>query len=281
MKSRSAQKDAGVYKTKALKISALCALLIILVLFIAKPPGVLARILWQQTRLAPLATFLAPSDATLRFEIGNYYFGGGAYDTEKAETYFRKALELDPSLQGPHYQLARIEFVRGDFYSAEVEINIELSQHPDFGRSHYVRGLIYGYSGRLKEAETEFKEFLKWKPESWAGNNDLAWIYFQEGKYKEARDAARAGLTIAPNNPWLLNSLGVALLNIDDKKGAKEAFIKALAILNSMTEADWGAAYPGNNPKVYGDGLAKMKESIQKNLALLDGVDSQKPSPLW
>ncbi len=31
----------------------------------------------------PLATFVAPQDAALRFKIGNYYYGGGAYDTKK------------------------------------------------------------------------------------------------------------------------------------------------------------------------------------------------------
>jgi len=236
------------------------------------------RFVWSHTRQATLATFVAPQDSVLRFEIGNYYFGGGAYDTEKAEGYFRTALALDPQLQGPHYQLARIYFVQGQFYSALLEINEELELHPDFGRSHYVRGLIYGYTGKLALAEEDFKAFLIWKPESWAGNNDLAWIYFQEGKYKEARDTARVGLKIAPGNPWLLNSLGVALLNTGEKKEAKDAFIQSLLVLSSMTESDWGRAYPGNNPMVYGSGLSQMKESIQKNLQLLSNGDTGAPS---
>ncbi|MDP2655313.1 MAG: tetratricopeptide repeat protein, partial [bacterium] len=119
----------------------------------------------------------------------------------------------------------------------------------------------------------DFKEFLKWKPDSWAGHNDLAWIYFQEGKYKEARDTALSGLAIAPNNPWLLNSLGVALLNIGDKTGAKDAFTKALEILKTMNEESWGSAYPGNDPMIYGEGFTQMRESIEANLKLLDAGD--------
>ncbi len=237
-----------------------------------------AQTVWASTHIAPLATLRAPRDAALRFEIGNYYFGGGGYDTTKAVTHFRAALVLDPMLEGPHYQLARIHFVQGDFYKATYEIDQEILLHPDFKRSHYVRGLIYGYSGRLKEAEAEFKAFLAWKPESWAGNNDLAWIYFQEGKYREARDAARAGLIIAPDNPWLLNSLGVALLNTNDKEGAKETFDRALSVLDSMTEADWGVAYPGNDPGIYAEGFSKMKESIEENLKLLGAGDIGNPS---
>lgn len=246
-------------------------MLVIGVYFFHKPLG---WAVWQSVHAAPLAVALNGTDPALRFAIGNYYFGGGAYDTKKAESYFRAALALNPSMGGPHYQLARIYFIRGNFSAATREINKELELYPEYGRSHYVRGLIYGYSGRLAEAETEFKAFLAWKPQSWAGNNDLAWIYFQEGKYAEARDAARAGLAIDSNNPWLLNSLGVALLNTDDKNGAKEAFEKALAILETKTEREWGAAYPGNDPAIYGKGLSKMKESIQGNLRLLDAGDS-------
>ncbi len=241
------------------------------VVVVAPSPG---AFVWSHTRQATLATLLAPEDAALRFTIGNYYFGGGAYDTKKAEGYFRKALELDPNLQGPHYQLARIYFVQGDFYDATREINKELELHPDFKRSYYVRGLIYGYSGKLKEAEEDFKKFLEWKPDSWAGYNDLAWILFQEGKYKESADAAQKGLVYAPDNAWLLNSLGVSLLNLDDKNGAKEAFDKALLMAGQMNEDGWGKAYPGNNPEIYGEGFVKMKESIEQNLKLLDAVDN-------
>jgi len=229
--------------------------------------------LWTYTRISSLATLVSPDDAELQFAIGNYYFGGGAYDIQKAQEYFQRALDINPDIQGAHYQLGRTYFIQSAFFDAHREINKELELHSDFKRSYYMRGLVYGYTKRYAEAESDFKEFLKWKPESWAGYNDLAWIYFQEGKYKEAGEMARQGLKIAPDNPWLLNSLGVALLNTGEKSEAKEAFIKALAILDSMSPENWGAAYPGNNPQIYGEGFSKMKESVETNLKLLDTVD--------
>ena len=235
--------------------------------------------LWTNTKIAPLATLVSPNDARLQFEIGNYYFGGGAYDITKAQGYFERALEINPQIQGAHYQLGRTYFIQSAFYDALREINKELELHPDFKRSYYMRGLIYGYTKHYAEAESDFQEFLKWKPESWAGHNDLAWIYFQEGKYKEAAETAQEGLEIAPSNPWLLNSLGVALLNTGEKKEAKEAFTKTLAILNAMSPKDWGMAYPGNNPQIYGEGFSKMKEFVEANLKLLDTVDIGKTGP--
>lgn len=233
-----------------------------------------SRFVWKNVHTATIATALNPKDAVLRFEIGNYYFGGGVYNPERAEKYFKQALEIDSNIPGAHYQIARIYFVRGNFYTALQEINKEIELNPDFKRSYYVRGLVRGYSRNLAEAESDFKEFLKWKPESWAGWNDLAWVYFQEGKYKEARDSARKGLDIYPDNPWLLNSLGVALLNTGEKYDAKEAFAKALSVAESMVPEDWGRAYPGNNPEIYSEGLLKMKESIGNNLKLLADVNN-------
>jgi tetratricopeptide (TPR) repeat protein len=249
-----------------------CLLILFIALLVAIGAGEktsLGMSLWSYTKIASLATLVSPNDAALQLAIGNYYFGGGAYNTEKAEKHYREALELDQQLQGPHYQIARIYFVRGDFYPALKEINRELELHPDFKRSYYVRGLIYGYSDMLSEAEADFIEFLKWKPDSWAGNNDLAWIYFQGGKYKEAAEAARAGLKIAPDNAWLLNALGVALLNEGKLVEARKSLTAALVSANAMTLADWGGSYPGNNPSVYGDGLEAMKASIGRNLELI------------
>ncbi|MDO8522354.1 MAG: tetratricopeptide repeat protein [bacterium] len=268
------------------KTLALCTLAIILVTAFYTYRSGIGWIVWKYFHTAPVATVLNPNDAELQFEIGNYYFGGGlpaapwrsaqagAYDIEKAQSYFEKALEINPDIQGAHYQLGRTYFIQSGFADALREINKEIELHPDFKRSYYMRGLIYGYTKHYAEAESDFKEFLKWKPESWAGHNDLAWIYFQEGKYKETTETAREGLKIVPDNPWLLNSLGVALLNTGEKNEAKETFAKTLAILDSMSPKDWGMAYPGNNPQIYGEGLSKMKQFIQDNLKLLSVVNN-------
>ncbi|HEY4513897.1 MAG TPA: tetratricopeptide repeat protein [Candidatus Paceibacterota bacterium] len=203
------------------------------------------------------------------FNLGNNYFGNGRYDIEKAQEYFDEAVALDSELMGVHYQLARTYFIQSNFDDALGEINKEIELYPDFKRSYYVRALIYGYSGKLQEAEEDFKTFLEWKPDSWAGHNDLAWIYFQEEKFNEASDAAKSGLQYSPNNPWLLNSLGVSLMNLGDEAGAKEAFEKALAVVNSMSPQDWGSAYPGNDPILYHKGLSAMRSSVAANLSRL------------
>jgi len=240
--------------------------------------NVVSAVLWNKLGCEICVFYLRPDDPQLFFAIGNLYFGGGAYDVDRAQGYFEKSLEIDPKIAGAHYQLARIYFIRGDFYTALNEINKEIELYPDFKRSYYVRGLIYGYAKQPNKAIADFKTFLEWKPESWAGHNDLAWVYFMEGDYKNSAETAREGLKYVPNNVWLLNSLGVALLNEGNLTDAKKALTSALTLADAMTTADWGRSYPGNNPSVYGDGLDAMKASIQRNLNLIatkiGGVDN-------
>lgn len=246
------------------QISAVATLL--LVFFGAR--GTLARIAWEDYRQASLALVLNRNDAGMAFEIGNYYFNGGAYDLARAERAYARALALDPARSGPRYQLARIAFLRSDFTSALAFINEEIALHPDFTRAHYVRGLIHGYARRFSEAEADFSAFLEWKPQSWAGRNDLAWIYFAQGKFAEAEEEARIGLSFSPENPWLLTSRGTALINLDRGWEAEAVLAKALDAANQLSIEEWGRAYPGNDPALYPRGLTEMRRVIEANLAL-------------
>ncbi len=230
----------------------------------------LGWLVWDVFHGATVATALNPADASLYFAIGNASFGESrAYDLPKAEQYFLRATALDDTLPSAHYQLARVYFIEGRFFSALEEINKEITLYPDFKRSHYVRGLIYGYTRVFDLAVADFREFLVFKPESWAAHNDLAWIYFQMGDYTQALATTEEGLRTTPDNMWLFNSQGVALLNLGRKDEAKESFKRALALSLNATPEQWGWSYPGNDPEIYGEGLTAMQDSIRRNLALL------------
>lgn len=204
------------------------------------------------------------------FAFGNFYFGGSAhYDFHKAKEYFIRTIELDNTFPRAHYQLSRVYFIEGDQENALVEINKELELYPDFKRSYYIRGLVRGYSNDLPGAAEDFRAFLAWRPESWAAHNDLAWVYFQQGEFEKSYEISKDGLNYDNSNPWLLNSLGLALKNMGRKEEAKIAFEKSLAIANTFTEEDWGVAYPGNDPSFYGTGLTNMKKTIENNLLLI------------
>ena len=214
--------------------------------------------------------FFSASRANFYFNMGNHFFGGGAYDLAKAEKYYDKVVQINPELPRLNYQMARLEFIRGDFFSAISHINKEIELFPEYKRSHYVRGLVYGFKGNYDLAISDFKEFLIWKPESWAGHNDLAWLYFQKGDIKAVESQARLGLEYNPNNPWLENIYGVALLNLERKEESRLALKSSLENFERIGPKEWGGAYPGNDPRIYKKGYEETLKAIRENLSLAE-----------
>lgn len=208
--------------------------------------------------------------ATDAFVCGNYYFGvygTHGYNIEKAESYFERAIARNPNVPDVWHQYARIAFLRGDFEEALLRINKQFSERGDeLMASYYIRGLIYGYNKQYAEAEADFNTFLKWDPSNWAANNDLAWIYFVQGKFKEAEAQAERGLKSNAANPWLLVMHAMARYNLGDSVGVEEELLRAEKYAANLTGAHWMRAYPGNDPRSAVQGLESFKAVIQKDL---------------
>lgn len=229
----------------------------------------IARLSWDKFHNAPITLFFHPKDPRVLFEIGNYYFNGGAYDLKTAESVYVQADEIDADYPGTHYQLARIYFLKGDFKKAEEYINQEFVVQPDFERSYYVRGLINAYSGDLEDAERDFRSFLEFDSQSWAAYNDLAFVYWKMGKYQEVKETAEKGLSFNPENAWLMITLGNALFNLKEYDRALAVSQQAEKSADTITEAMWRRAYPGHSPGDSSKGLAQMKATLYFNRALI------------
>lgn len=239
-----------------------------------------ARYAWREWREPALALALDRGDAALMMEIGNAYYGvasiGDApprYSPAIARRAFTKALAIEPGILWGHYTLARIAFAEGDLETALRQINAELAAHPENLRALYVRGLIYGYRGLpgdLARSEADFIRFVEWAPSEWAGYNDLAWILAKEGKYEEMRQVVKRALLRTPagnRNPWLLNALGTAELNVGAPAAAAAAYAEALAYAELLTPLEWRQAYSGSNPRGDAGGLEAFVAGIRENLA--------------
>lgn len=219
--------------------------------------------------IAGLVVVLESAQADVR--RGNSYFGEGqTYDLAKASSYYERALHKDPQARDAWHQLARIDFLRGDFDAALEKINKQIALHDDtLMSSHYIRGLIHGYRKEFAEAEADFKTFLAWDPENWAALNDLAWVYFAQGKFLEAQNMAERGLGVDPVNPWLLMMRGMSRFNLGDVAGAANDLVRAQREAASLTTRGWTRAYPGNDPRVAANGVLSMRAAITANIDLV------------
>lgn len=209
-------------------------------------------------------------------EKGNVFFGGhpSLYNIKLAQFFYENQVKKDiqkskASEQYVNYQLGRVHFIKGDSYKALEYLRAEESLHPENKRVHYMKGLTYGYLNLEELAIEEFAKFIEWKPESWAARNDKAWLEFRLGKIDDALQTIEpvAHLT---DNAWVQNTYGTLLMNKKKYSEALRAYTYAKTAADKMTPKEWGAVYPGNDPRVYEVGLSATRKSIESNLQLIE-----------
>ncbi len=214
-------------------------------------------------------------DAYIQRRLGEYHLGGeGDYDVVRAQSFFLRAIALNPTSPYVHYQLSRTYFLNSRYAKALTEVNKEILYNPDFSRSYYLRGLIHGYNGDYTRAAHDFAKFTTLEPEEWAGYVDLAWMLFQLGEYEEIVERMEIILQ-KTRNAWILNAYGVALLNLGRLDAAKDAFLEAQNLASRMTPEAWGVAYVGNDPHIYAMGLEEMKRNIDENIERVNNALSE------
>jgi len=226
--------------------------------------------------LEPLRAFYEVADLKMRpdaqkaFQFGERHFSSkepGAYNIELADYFFKKAQEMDATLPYLLHERARVAFIRGEFQSALVAINLQISNHgSSTPNSYYIRGLILGYMGRYEEAAKDYNRFLAYEPHNWAGLNDYAWVLIKAKRYNEAAGVAAYGLQDSPDNPWLLNSYAIASSELGHHGEAQEAISRAALTVGAVTSDDWLTAYPGNDPQIAPHGITTLKQSIADNM---------------
>lgn len=217
------------------------------------------------------STLLISPSAERAYAYGNEKFDAQLprdYDPEHAQRLYELALQLDPAKPYVRHQLARLEFLKGNFDSALMLIDEEIAMPggPASPSSYYVRGLINGFAGNYSEAIHDYETYLRTDPKNWAAINDYAWVMLKAGKQSEALIAVDWGLLYWPQNPWLLNTKAIAHYELGDTEKAFYAIISANEILQSLTAPEWSKANPGNDPLIAQRGVDEFQKSVNTNM---------------
>jgi len=180
-----------------------------------------------------------------------------------------------------YFLLGRVYFVEGRMEDSIRNYSVAIKLNPNHKESYYGRGLTYGFTSSIfyPEAKRDFEKYIEIDRQefektgshaygAWAGYNDLAWVYYLMGEWKQAEEVARAGLEITQSNPWLSNMLGAILLEQNRCEEAIEELEKADLLLGAITSDQFGEAYSGDNPKNWGPGKESMAKAIKENLEL-------------
>jgi tetratricopeptide (TPR) repeat protein len=230
-----------------------------------------AAFFWETFRTAyeVVSVKLAP-DAARALAYGQRHFDSsdlGAYSVPVADFFFWEAQRSDTDIPYVFHEIARVAFLRGELDKALIFIDMQIEKHGEKApSSYYMRGLIQGYRGNYSEAVKDYEQYLALVPPNWAGINDYAWVLLKAGRTIDAARVIADGLLLFPDNPWLLNSYGIALHELGQFDAAYESQLRAGDAAERLRESDWLIAYPGNDPRVAAQGLATLKEAIRTNM---------------
>ena len=209
----------------------------------------------------------------INYSLGSIFFGKykNLYNVNLANFFFWQAVHtpIEKPVPYANHQLSRTYFIKGNLPDALLYAKQELSLYPENTATYYILGLTYGYMDMNERAINAFSSYITTHPDTWAARNDKAWLQFKIGDIDSALKTLEP-FEDATGNPWIQNTLGTLYLNKKNYPLAKEHYLNALQAASSMSDSSWGAAYPGNDPRIYDTGKKSMIFSIKKNLLILE-----------
>ncbi|HYK25708.1 MAG TPA: tetratricopeptide repeat protein, partial [Steroidobacteraceae bacterium] len=122
----------------------------------------------------------------------------------------RRALELDPSLAEAHVLLANTEQEQWHWAEAESEYRSALDLSPNDAGAHWQYALWLVCQGRTDEAISWAQRGRELDPLAVSGGS-VAWILFQSHRFEDTLRELRSALSVDPDDPSALTSLGFVL----------------------------------------------------------------------
>lgn len=124
-------------------------------------------------------------------------------------------------------QLARAQWLTGNTEASLTTLSDWLSKNPQDVAARKVRASGLILLGQLPEAKQEYAEVLRQSPDSFVVHNDYAWTLHRLGELEEALVHAERARVLAPENPRVMDTLGVILLAKREVDAAAKILAKA------------------------------------------------------
>jgi tetratricopeptide (TPR) repeat protein len=135
-----------------------------------------------------------------------------------------------PDSARAHQALAENYYVLRQMPQAEKEFLEALRLRPDIPELHLELGLVYAGSAQWPKAEEQFRAQTQLQPGNAEGAYRLGTALLQQGKAREARIELQRADRLQPDMPETLYSLGKAAALAGDPATAEKAWTKLLSI---------------------------------------------------
>jgi len=135
-----------------------------------------------------------------------------------------------PDSARAHQALAENYFVLRQMPQAEKEYKEALRLRPELPNLHLELGQVYANSGQWPKAEEEFRAETKLQPGNAEAAYRLGSTLLQQGKAREALPELERSNTLKPEMPETLYSLGKAASLNGDPAAAEKAWLKIIEL---------------------------------------------------
>jgi tetratricopeptide (TPR) repeat protein len=151
----------------------------------------------------------------------------------------------------------------------EAELEILLERYPDDPGVNNDLGYLYADQGKnLEKAEAMIRKAIAEEPENAAYLDSLGWVLFKQGKIQESLEPLEKAAKAGSADPTILDHLGDVYFKLMDLKKAQEAWRKAEQVAASSKPPDKRLA-----------DIRKKLESLKQLDPALTGPPGDSPAP--
>ena len=166
--------------------------------------------------------------------LGLIYLRKGDYST--AERYFLTAVKQHPRADfNSRYNLGVIYEETGKLTEADEQYRLALKINPGLATAYFKRGYIAIQRNDIADAINDFREALKINPEFVEARMNLGNALVDSGKIGEGLAELEKAAEIAPDDPMTLYSLGMTYLQAGRIQDAKTMLGRFLIIAKSQS----------------------------------------------
>jgi type IV pilus assembly protein PilF len=167
--------------------------------------------------------------------LGGASLGGCITHTE---TVFTEEASPEKALER-RVELARQYIGEGNWDYAKRNLKLAAEIDPNNAQVHEAFALVYQSTGEYELAEENFQLAIKLDKNFSRARNNYAAFLFSRGRYKEAEQQLDYVVrdTLYEARPRAYLNLGLCRLQLFDKQGAEEAFVRALSMDRNNTVA--------------------------------------------
>ncbi len=206
-----------------------------------------------------------PESAEIRSNLGSLYARQKQWD--KAITYYKQAIQLNPNFAGAYRNLARALTRAGnseaatEYWLRAIELEAQGVKAEEY--LQLASNLIK--KNNIKSAISCYRRVIQLQPDVAEPYLKLGDLFIQVKQYSQAQTCYQEGVKHNPQNPELNYSLGLVLAQQNDWDSAVKFYKRALQLKPDYWEAAHNLGEALSQKKLWSDSIPWYRQAIKLN----------------